>query len=289
MVDLERLFGKLRNPTSMDEITLERVQQMRALEPRRRCFADHSGIQMAKKNGSKSFSVKFEETIRPIYEAMTGCQLNHSTQFSNYWHSIDDDEDLAKIQGWESSQGSRVFLRDCLSLSIALGINFPDNQSHDHTELGELEHRAKQHRDKDAIKELAKRTIATINELPFYKDADFIAAVPPRPDKEFDLPLWIAKLVAVATKKPDITPNFKFGNTKSSVKEVALDEKWAAWESAGLTLDGVDLAGKKVILLDDKYQSGTTLQFVAMTLQRHGASEVYGLSLVKTLRDTDNQ
>jgi|SRR6185437_14421984 len=289
MVDLERLFGKLRNPTAMDEITLQRVQQMRTLEPRRRCFADNSGIQMAKKNGSRSFSVRFEETIRPIYEIMTGFQLYHSAQFSNYWHSIDDDEDLAKIQKWESSQGGRVFLRDCLSLSIALGINFPNNQSYDRTELGELEHRAKQHRDKDAIKELATRTFNTINELPFYKEADFVAAVPPRPDKEFDLPAWIAKLVAVATKKPDITRNFKFGNTKGTLKEAALDEKWTAWENAGLTLDSVDLAGKKVILIDDKYQSGTTLQFVAMILQKHGASEVYGLSLVKTLRDTDNR
>lgn len=273
----------------MDEITLERVQQMRILEPRRRCFADHSGIQMAKKNGSKSFSVKFEETIRPIYEAMTGCQLHHSVNFSNYWHSIGDDEDLTKIQQWESSQGDRVFLRDCLSLSIALGINFPDNQSHDRTELGELEHRAKQHRDEEAIKELASRTITTINELPFYQEADLVAAVPPRPDKEFDLPARIAKLVAVATRKPDITLDFKFGNTKGSLKEVALDEKWAAWENAGLTLDNAELVGKKVILIDDKYQSGTTLQFVAMILQKHGASEVYGLSLVKTLRDTDNR
>jgi len=289
MVNLKHILGKLRNPTAMEKITLERVQQMRALEPRRRCFADHSGIQMAKKNGSKSFSVKFEETILPIYEAMTGCRLHHSPQYSNYWHSIDDDDDLVMIQRWESSQGSRVFLRDCLSLSVALGINFPDNNSHNHTELGELEHRAKQHRDKDAIKELAMRAIATINELPFYKDADFVAAVPPRPDKEFDLPTWIAKLVAVATKKPDITPYFKFGNTKGSVKEVALDKKWAAWEGSELTLDGVDLKDRKVILIDDKYQSGTTLQFVAMTLQKHGASEVYGLSLVKTLRDTDNQ
>jgi phosphoribosylpyrophosphate synthetase len=289
MVDLERLFGKLRSPTAMDEITWERIQQMRKLEPRRRCFANHSGIQMAKRNGSKSFSVKFEETIRPIYEAMTGYQLHHNVKYNNYWHYIDDDEDLTKIQQWESSQGDRVFLRDCLSLSIALGINFPDNQSHERTELGELEHRAKKHGDKNAIKDLASRAITTIGELPFYRDADFVAAVPPRPDKGFDLPTAIAKLVAVRTEKRDITPDFKFGNTKGSLKELALDEKWAAWQNAALTVDNVELTDSKIILIDDKYQSGTTIQFVAMILQSHGASEVYGLSLVKTLRDSDNR
>jgi len=81
----------------------------------------------------------------------------------------------------------------------------------------------------------------------------------------------------------------RLGNTKASVKEVALDEKWAAWESADLQVTSLDLAEKKIILIDDKYQSGTTIQFVGSVLQSHGASEVYGLSLVKTLRDTDNQ
>lgn len=285
----EHLFGTRRRPTAMEEITLNRVQQMRALEPRRRCFADHSGIQMAKKNSTKTFSVKFKETIGPIYEAMTGCRLQYSQQYGNYWHFIDNDEQLAKIQEWERSQGSRIFLRDCLSLSVALGINFSDNWSHQRTELGELEDRAKRQQDTETINELAKRTIATIDELPFYPDADILTAVPPRPDKNFDLPSSIARLVSTATTKPNITSYFNFKDTKVSVKGVALDDKWAAWERVGLTVKGVDLKGKKIILIDDKYQSGTTIQFVGMLLQKHGASEVYGLSLVKTLRDTDNQ
>jgi len=45
--------------------------------------------------------------------------------------------------------------------------------------------------------------------------------------------------------------------------------------------------GRKVILLDDKYQSGTTAQFVASQLYDAGASEVQGLFCVKTWRDTD--
>lgn len=285
----ERLFRKRRRPTAMDEITLNRVQQMRALEPRRRCFVDHSGIQMNKKNGTKTFSVKFKETIGPIYEGMTGYRLQYSPQYDNYWHFIDDDEQLAEIQGWERSQGSRIFLRDCLSLSLALGSNFYDNRSYQRTELGEFEDRAKRQQDTGAINELAKRAIAAINELPFYRDADILTAVPPRPDKTFDLPSSIASLVAAGTKKSNITSNFNFEDTKVSVKGVALDDKWAAWEQVGLTIKGIDLTGKKVILIDDKYQSGTTIQFVGMVLQKHGATEVYGLSLVKTLRDTDNQ
>ncbi len=45
---------------------------------------------------------------------------------------------------------------------------------------------------------------------------------------------------------------------------------------------------KTIILIDDKYQSGITIQYIAMKLQQAGAHEVYGLSFVKTLRDKDN-
>jgi predicted amidophosphoribosyltransferase len=44
-----------------------------------------------------------------------------------------------------------------------------------------------------------------------------------------------------------------------------------------------------VILIDDKYQSGMTIQFVASRLYDAGTAKVYGLCAVKTLRDMDNQ
>lgn len=55
----------------------------------------------------------------------------------------------------------------------------------------------------------------------------------------------------------------------------------------GLTA-GPSVIGKRVILFDDKYQSGMTLQFVASKLLEAGATDVYGLCAVKTWRDTDN-
>lgn len=261
-------------------------------KPRRRCFARDSGIQKKKKNGTKTFSVPFEETIRPIYEAMTKFRLNYNPNFQNYWHLINSDEELNRISEWETSQRDRVFLRDCLSLSLALGFNLEDNTSGKRTEIGELEYRAKNHRDRKAIEELGRRCIATITELPFYRDADIIAAVPPKPDKTFDLPTEMAKIISTHTGKSDITSYFSFGNVKGSVKEAPLEKKWAEWENADLSLNTAkidDLKDKKVILIDDKYQSGTTIQFVAMVLQKSGVSEIYGLCLVKTLRDTDNK
>ena len=89
--------------------------------------------------------------------------------------------------------------------------------------------------------------------------------------------------------KGDITGYFHFGAEKKSVKSATLDNKWNSWEETQLTFGGIDIIDKKVILIDDKYQSGTTIQYIAMKLQEAGVYQVYGLSMVKTMRDTDNQ
>ena len=75
------------------------------------------------------------------------------------------------------------------------------------------------------------------------------------------------------------------------IKEVEYAKKWAMWEETGLNFQktsSADVTHKSVLLIDDVYQSGTTMQFVAMKLQEAGAGEVYGLCLTKTLGDYDN-
>lgn len=50
-----------------------------------------------------------------------------------------------------------------------------------------------------------------------------------------------------------------------------------------------DVEGKSVILIDDLYQSGSTMWTVAKLLKKKGAKRVLGLACVKSWRDTDNQ
>ena len=82
-------------------------------------------------------------------------------------------------------------------------------------------------------------------------------------------------------------------NTNVSKRHVARmfkNEKWDALAGVEfLTQDNTaTLQGKSIILVDDKYQSGITLQFVASRLLEKGASKVFGLCAVKTWRDDDN-
>ena len=167
---------------------------------------------------------------------------------------------------WKQRQGTRIFLRDCLALSIALDQNFVDNQGHQYTELGGLEARAKERLDEDAVSRLVNCYAAAIRDLPRYRDARLIAAVPPRPGKTYDLPTTLGDRIAGELGWEDVTSGFAFANPKNAIKVLELAQKWDAWEAAGLTLSP-DLEGSpSVVLIDDKYQSGITLQFVASRL-----------------------
>ena len=44
-------------------------------------------------------------------------------------------------------------------------------------------------------------------------------------------------------------------------------------------LDGVSIAGKNILLLDDIYTTGTTMAECASVLRLHGAAKVFGLAL----------
>lgn len=63
-----------------------------------------------------------------------------------------------------------------------------------------------------------------------------------------------------------------------------LDEKLEALLKSNLKVsEAVDLKGKNVMLVDDLYNSGLTMQYVAMRLKELGVFRVFGVTLVKSL------
>ena len=270
----------------METITKDTVIAAHNKSPKRRCFAIHPGIQ----HDSKSFAVNFPETIKKIFEADTGLELSKNPNSGRFFREIKTDDELNKIEEWQKKQGDLVYLRDCLSLSIAVDVNLTDNTSGQYTSIGRLEHDGKNNKDMEAVKKIADITSNVIQSLPYYKDADLICSVP-TDHANFNLPKCVTSLVSGKVNKQDVTGGFIFGKEKSSVKNSSVDKKWDVWESAQVSFQNtseINVKDKTVILIDDKYQSGITIQYIAMKLQQVGACEVYGFSFVKTLSDTDN-
>lgn len=263
-----------------EEISAESVSAAR-VGTRRICFAT------SHRNALKEdrFEIPFRDTIDPIFSKQTGLELRDS-RFSGCWRPIEVQSEFRLISEWVDRQGVRVFLRDCLALSVALGENM--NADRSRTELGDLEYQAKYERRDSAIEELAVLARVAIDDLPYFCDADAICAVPASSPNGFDLPGILAQRLAAARNLPDLTQTCSWERTKRSLKDTDVTEKWAALENANLQVEPMETEDLSVILLDDLYQSGTTMQYVAMMLQRAGVARIYGLSMVKSRGDTDN-
>jgi predicted amidophosphoribosyltransferase len=76
-------------------------------------------------------------------------------------------------------------------------------------------------------------------------------------------------------------------SSTSPLKNLARDQKLDALVGS-ISVDADKVRGKSLVVVDDLYQSGLTINYVAEELRAAGAAEVFGLAAVKTLRDDDN-
>jgi len=264
------------------EITPEAVERVRQNRPRRRRFADNPVISI-RADGRCTVSVQIP-SIGRLLQHDTKVILT-SGPYGPYGFYTDA-RTINNVTEWQEKHKSFIFLRDMLDCSIALDYNFAERRVY--TNLGLAEFNAKNARHRVSINTLAAACVRAITAISFYAESDVICAVPPSPDKDWDLPTEIAQLVSEKTGKPDISATVSFAAIKKSIKATSLREKWTTLKAAKLSA-GKPANGKEIILLDDKYQSGMTAQFVASRLYKAGAEEVNGLFCIKTWRDTDNQ
>jgi predicted amidophosphoribosyltransferase len=261
-------------------ITKQRVDAARLAAPRRRRFSDHP---IVKKSADGQYSVG---TLFPCIDRMFEEETHIFTQSGRFgtFAFLNTQANIKAALEWQKERESLIFLRDTLGLSLAIDFNLESLGVY--TKLGQAEHDAKTSQSAKAISILVDSAAETIKLLKPYADAPLICAVPPCPTKQWDLPSVVVAGVAARTGKHHVA-DVHFSKKKESVKSLKVEEKWDALEAAQLSV-GSTVVGKRVILFDDKYQSGITLQFVASKLIDAGASDVYGLCAVKTWRDTDN-
>ena len=268
----------------MEAITQDAVRAEFNKRPRRRCVRENDGLK-----SPHNYSIPFRCQKR-IFEAQTGLFLEHRPEYESYVIYNVSAGQREIIRSWNEKQGDLIFLRNCLSLSVALDYNLVDVNSGEYTLIGGLVDRGKEDPGNEKVVEpLATFATETINALPFYKDTDFICAVPSC--KPIDLPGAVSSLVSEKTGKPNLTEGFDFNKEKVAAKSSELEAKWDVWEESKVSFKGVagiDIRGKSLVLIDDLYQSGRTMQYVAMKLQVAGARQICGLSLVKTWGDKDN-
>jgi hypothetical protein len=206
------------------------------------------------------------------------------------------DSDLAAVRLFVESVRPCVVIKDLTDGSIALGFRARKSGTGglERTELGQLMRDAKPYdvppgeSHRKAGRELARQLGALLAAIPLYQDIDGFVAVPSsNPRTTFSLPRGFAAALAKQTGKDDLSTALTKASSTKPLKNLALAEKLEALIGS-VSVDSEQVRGKSLVVVDDLYQSGLTINYIAEELRAAGAKSVFGLAAVKTLRDSDN-
>ena len=201
------------------------------------------------------------------------------------------------VSQWIDSVGRFVVMRDFMALSFALDYENKDGDPDKRqTAIGALRARAKPYGSQGPTKDtriaaghLADQCLAFLDEITCYESADCVVATPASdPSKNYNLPRQVAGRIAEQWDRENLTAHVRTIKARPSIKGVPLARKLKTLLGTIEVDDGV-FTGKRVLLVDDLYQSGISMNYCALLLLRAGATKVFGLACEKTCRNDDNE
>jgi len=228
-------------------------------------------------------NLPFADTIKVMLERKVGngVTLYEKKNGNGYCFPAKNDETVNAIKDFVKKYQDVVFLCDNLDMSVAISMH--ESEPGKRTAIGEAEYQVKYNPDnKDTTVEralLLDKLRATLDDMPYYNNADYICAIPS--SKTFVREM-IANLEGWNGK--DISDKVSWRSKDKDLKNIeSTEEKMEALKGFDLTFDNLDLKNKAIVLVDDMYKSGLTMQFVAMKMKEAGAKYVFGICLVKAL------
>jgi len=293
-MDLRELIG------GQTKITPEKIQSM-LTSPRRRVLTSEWKVLNEPRREDedwslgvtfKCYSSAFDEVFSDRIDHI-GWMKGRNYTYYTYLKNVDDD-DLEEIRRWLKKMEGWVGIRDCLPISFALAFDRKDgNPSQAKTEIGTLREAAKPY-DQPARKnhyraaiQLAEKCVNFLEKVKCYDSLDTVIAVPPsKPIKEYHLSNVIASHIADNWEREDLSNAVIKIKETEQVKNLPLEEKLDSLKGSITVTSEVE--DKKILLIDDLYQSGITMNYVAMMILEKGAKKVYGLSCEKTCSNDDN-
>ncbi len=283
----------------------ERILEMINWKPRRYRLADFDRPlkapgEISQNSQDWNLSFPFAETLVPAFEMV--CKVDHigfrpfqtGSRHYTFLKNVSD-EKIEEIKNWFSIISQYVALRDCLGLSFALDYDKEDGDPNKpQTQIGSLRSRAKPYNAEatletfSAAEELAQACLDFLQKVQCYNSVDTIVAMPPsKPNKKFDLPTYLAIKIAKKWGKTNLSNAVWTVRERLPIKNLALENKLQALENTIQVAPDV-FKGKTVLILDDLYQSGISINYVALLLLEAGAKNVVGLACEKTCRNDDN-
>jgi hypothetical protein len=286
-------------------ITRERIEEMIQPMRRRRMKLSIEWPQLLRppQEAGKDWSLvlPFCETLKNAFESLCsvfhiGLRKGKEDRCYTFFNNLDEQSpDFEDINRCLQIIGTYVAIRDCLALSFAIdydrGGGSPGAKR---TRVGSLRETAKTYGNPatrltlSSADELIQECLAALANLTCYDSATCIVAMPPsNPSKSYDLPRHLAKGISIELGKPDKSGSVRTIKARPESKSILCAEKLSAIEGT-VSVDGRAFKNEIVLLIDDLYQSGVTMNYVAMLILESGAKKVFGLACEKTCSNDDN-
>jgi len=149
------------------------------------------------------------------------------------------------------------------------------------TPVGELLYKLKYHQDISVVAELAEAAAAFV--ASWIDTPDAIVVVPPSHDRKiqpvFEIARQLGKLLNVAVYDDAVIRVKEIPELKNVFDR---DERSSLLENAH-SVDSSNISGKRILLFDDLYRSGASMNAIAsMLYDEAGVSEVFALTITKT-------
>jgi len=215
-------------------------------------------------------------------------------EWGTYVHDVNNDAQL-QVESLLQLFQKYIYIEDDLTETFALDYHtaMSPTGSYPRTAIGDLVYQAKPyHRpvkpsNHAKASELAEHFLTFIRAHPSYNRSDVVIPVPPsRADKVFDLPSELVKKIAVELGILDGSSLVqKIRSTKPMKDCTTPQEKINNVRNAFAVTNTDELEEKNVLLIDDIYASGFTINEVGRVLLEAGAHTVFGLVATKTSRD----
>jgi predicted amidophosphoribosyltransferase len=139
-----------------------------------------------------------------------------------------------------------------------------------------------------AALELAAECVNFLEAMTCYHNVDCVVAVPPSdPEKAYSLPKVLSAGIAKARGIKDFSVFVSTKTKRASIKSKEAAKKLPTLRGT-IELEPDKFSGRTVLLIDDLYQSGTTMNYCAKLIHDAGAKSVLGLACVKTCSNDDN-
>lgn len=242
----------------------------------------------------------FANTYENAFGSM--CELNHHAHHAKEDRLIiflngtaGDQEGPPEAVEWIEKVGHPVAMKDFLAISFALDYDREGgNPKKPQTEIGALRGLAKPYggsaptaHTRKAADSLAGHCVNFLNTMSCYSSADCIVAMPPSdPSKSFNLPRYLVERIAEEWGRENLSEHV-IGKPRNSIKGLPLAQKLDTLLGTIEVEDGV-FTDRRVLLLDDLYQSGISMNYCGLLLLQAGAKKIFGLACEKTCRNDDN-